>query len=198
MIALIIILLIVFFIFFLMFLPITLKIIYSSGGYIEIKYFFLSYKISLQDWQKTEIKKRTNSKTKKEDNYLKKLVKKQGLVNTVTQLINIFKMLFTRIFELFGKIDIQHLNLTICVGQGDAAETGIVYGTVNAVACTALGIINGLFNVQNQKLNIDADFKKEILIIDLNALFKIKIYKVVKVAFNLLLELSKNKLTGKI
>ena len=66
------------------------------------------------------------------------------------------------------------------------------------MACTALGIINGLFNVQNQKLNIDADFKKEILIIDLNALFKIKIYKVVKVAFNLLLELSKNKLTGKI
>lgn len=197
--ATIIILCIVALILFLLLMPINAKIEYSSGGHLLIKYLFFKYQIPLKDWQNKEYNiKQTESKNKdKEDsNFLKNLVNNKGVVEAVSIIVDSLKTLVLAILEFCGNVKVSDFRFSLTVGQGDAAETGIVYGACSAVCYTALAALNAVFEINNQKIDISADFDHETLDINLYAVMKITLFKAIKAAIKALLTLSKAKINS--
>lgn len=186
----------------LLLLPINAIIEYSSGGYVLIKYLFFKFQIPLKDWQNKEenITVNTNKKDKKEkednEGFLKNLVKNKGVVEAVSIVVDSLKTLVLAVLEFLGNVKIFDFKFSLTVGQGDAAETGIVYGACSAVCYTALAAINAIFEIDEQKIDISADFEHEVLDISLYAIMKITLFKALKAGIKAIITLSKAKINS--
>lgn len=198
--AAIIILSIVALIVILLLLPINAKLEYSSGGYVLIKYLFFKYEIPLKDWQNKEDEIEPQNETKDKDeektSFLKNLVNKKGIVEAVSILVDSLKTLILAVLDFCGNVKVSDFRFSLTVGQGDAAETGIVYGACSAVCYTALAALNAVFEIDNQKIDISADFDHEVLDVRLYAVMKITLFKAIKAAIRALLTLSKAKINS--
>ena len=183
----------------LLLLPINAIIEYSSGGYVLIKYLFFKFQIPLKDWQNKEetITKKENKKEKKDnEGFLKNLVKNKGVVEAVSIIVDSLKTLILAVLEFLGNVKIYDFKFSLTVGQGDAAETGIVYGACSAVCYTALAALNAIFEIDEQKVDISANFEHEVLDISLYAVMKISLFKAIKAGFKAIITLSKAKINS--
>lgn len=197
--ALIIVLVLLCLIALLLLLPINAIIEYSSGGYVLIKYLFFKFQIPLKDWQNKEetITKKENKKEKKDnEGFLKNLVKNKGVVEAVSIIVDSLKTLILAVLEFLGNVKIYDFKFSLTVGQGDAAETGIVYGACSAVCYTALAALNAIFEIDEQKVDISANFEHEVLDISLYAVMKISLFKAIKAGFKAIITLSKAKINS--
>lgn len=197
--ALIIVLVLLCLIALLLLLPINAIIEYSSGGYVLIKYLFFKFQIPLKDWQNKEetITKKENKKEKKDnEGFLKNLVKNKGVVEAVSIIVDSLKTLILAVLEFLGNVKIYDFKFSLTVGQGDAAETGIVYGACSAVCYTALAALNAIFEIDEQKVDISANFEHEVLDISLYAVMKITLFKALKAGFKAIITLSKAKINS--
>ena len=197
--ALIIVLVLLCLIALLLLLPINAIIEYSSGGYVLIKYLFFKFQIPLKDWQNKEetITKKENKKEKKDnEGFLKNLVKNKGVVEAVSIIVDSLKTLILAVLEFLGNVKIYDFQFSLTVGQGDAAETGIVYGACSAVCYTALAALNAIFEIDEQKVDISANFEHEVLDISLYAVMKITLFKALKAGFKAIITLSKAKINS--
>lgn len=197
--ALIIVLVLLCLIALLLLLPINAIIEYSSGGYVLIKYLFFKFQIPLKDWQNKEetICKKENKKEKKDnEGFLKNLVKNKGVVEAVSIIVDSLKTLILAVLEFLGNVKIYDFKFSLTVGQGDAAETGIVYGACSAVCYTALAALNAIFEIDEQKVDISANFEHEVLDISLYAVMKISLFKAIKAGFKAIITLSKAKINS--
>ena len=199
MVALIITFCVILILLFLLLMPINAVIEYSSGGFITVKYLFLKFQIPLKDWQESDNNKTyKNNKTKRDKNnlnFLQKLIKNKGVVEAVSIVVDSLKTLILTVIEFLGNVKVSTFKFTTTVGQGDAAETGMVYGAVSAVCYTALAVINSVLNIENQQVNINSDFDKEILEISLYLSMKISMLKAIKAGIKALISLSKAKIS---
>lgn len=186
----------------LLLLPINAVIEYSSGGYVLIKYLFFKFQIPLKDWQNKDenITVNTNKKDKKEkkdnEGFLKNLVQNKGVVEAVSIVVDSLKTLVLACIEFLGNVKVYDFKFSLTVGQGDAAETGIVYGACSAVCYTALAAINAVFEIDEQKIDISADFEHEVLDISLYAIMKITLFKALKAGIKAIITLSKAKINS--
>ena len=197
--ALIIILVLLCIITVLLLLPINAVIEYSSGGYVLIKYLFLKFKIPLKDWQNKEestTDKPGKTVSKENEGFLKNLVKNKGIVEAVSIIVDSLKTLILAVLEFLGNVKIYDFKFSLTVGQGDAAETGIVYGACSAVCYTALAALNAIFEIDEQKVDISANFEHEVLDISLYAVMKITLFKALKAGFKAIITLSKAKINS--
>ena len=197
--ALIIVLVLLCLIALLLLLPINAKIEYSSGGNVLIKYLFFKFQIPLKDRQNKEeiISKKENKKEKKDnEGFLKNLVKNKGVVEAVSIIVDSLKTLILAVLEFLGNVKIYDFKFSLTVGQGDAAETGIVYGACSAVCYTALAALNAIFEIDEQKVDISANFEHEVLDISLYAVMKISLFKAIKAGFKAIITLSKAKINS--
>ena len=197
--ALIIVLVLLCLIALLLLLPINAIIESSSGGYVLIKYLFFKFQIPLKDWQNKEetITKKENKKEKKDnEGFLKNLVKNKGVVEAVSIIVDSLKTLILAVLEFLGNVKIYDFKFSLTVGQGDAAETGIVYGACSAVCYTALAALNAIFEIDEQKVDISANFEHEVLDVSLYAVMKITLFKALKAGFKAIITLSKAKINS--
>ena len=180
--------------------PINAKLEYSSGGTLLIKYLFFKYEIPLKDWQNKEYdassKNESLDKNDEKTSFLKGLVDKKGVVEAISILIDSLKTLILAILDFCGNVKVSDFRFSLIVGQGDAAETGMVYGACSAVCYTALAALNAVFNIDSQKIDISADFEHEVLDISLYAVMKITLFKAIKAAIRAFLTLSKAKINS--
>ena len=197
--ALIIILVFLLLLTILLLLPINAVIEYSSGGYVLIKYLFFKFEIPLKDWQDKEeitIEKTSKKEKKSNEGFVKNLVKNKGVVEAVSIIIDSLKTLILAVLDFLGNVKVIDFKFSLTVGQGDAAETGIVYGACSAVCYTALAVLNAMFEIDQQKVDISADFEHEILEISLYAVMKITLLKALKASAKGMITLSKAKINS--
>lgn len=197
--ALIIILVFLLLLTILLLLPINAVIEYSSGGYVLIKYLFFKFEIPLKDWQDKEeitIEKTSKKEKKSNEGFVKNLVKNKGVVEAVSIIIDSLKTLILAVLDFLGNVKVIDFKFSLTVGQGDAAETGIVYGACSAVCYTALAVLNAMFEIDQQKVDISADFEHEILDISLYAVMKITLLKALKASAKGMITLSKAKINS--
>lgn len=176
-----------------LFAKIKLKIYLSKKGYIVIK--FLFFKFVYDFYGQDKIKKIPRKKAKKQedknqnkssDSYIKKIYKKHGVVDGTVELLGIIKNIVSKIILLLSKARMTCLNLKIVVAGDDPAITAISYGAVSAVVYPAIGLINGIIQVDKQNVNITADYNAKTPQVEFLSKIKIPVYKALSVAFSLI------------
>ena len=175
--------------------PVAFSLEYHNGGSVLIKYLFIKINLPLSDYQNNEGKKpkeKNKKQASKKDS--KDTFKKQGIAESAIEVLKIIKTIVLEVFNLLGKIKIEFIKLDITFGQNDAAETGILYGVINAAVCSFVAVINAIFPVQKQKININSDFDHEILDINFNFKCHVTPIKIIFGAFKILFKLLKAKI----
>ena len=176
-----------------LFANIKLKIYLSKKGYIVIKCLF--FKFEYDFYGQDKIKKVTRKEKAKSDDkkadkpsegYIKKIYKKHGVVDGTVQLLSIVKNIFSKIILLLSKAHMTNLNLKITVAGQDAATTALTYGAVSAVVYPAIGLINGIIQVDKQNINITADYDAKTPQVEFLSIIKLPVYKALSVGFSLI------------
>lgn len=176
-----------------LFANIKLKIYLSKKGYIVIRCLF--FKFEYDFYGQDKIKKVSRKKTKKganekpekpKEGYVKKIYKKHGVVDGTVELLGIVKNVISKIVLLLSKARMTNLNLKIVVTGSDPATTAITYGAVSAVVYPAIGLINGIIQVDKQKVDITADYNSNTPQVEFESKIKLPVYKAISVAFSLI------------
>lgn len=174
---------------------IRFKIFLSKDGYIVIKYLFLRFRFDVYGETKLKrvkskaVKKSDSNKSKKDskplkEGYFKKLFDEKGVVEGVVHFLSLIKLIFSKIASLSSKCKINNLVLSVKTASDDAAETAIYYGAVSAVVYPAIGLLNGIFPIKKQKVNILADYNAKKPEIEFAATLKIRVFNLVKAVFS--------------
>jgi len=179
---------------------VKLKIYLSKNGYIVIKYLFLRFKYDIYGDNKVKrIKKSKNkkvdSKNKKSSDssnqkvgYFKKIYNENGWVEGTVQLLSTLKLILSKVAELALKCKISNLVLKIKVVADNPSDTAVYYGGVCSVAYPAIGMLNGIFTIKKQNIDINADYNSEKPEVEFMAIIKLRVFSSVKVAFSLIKE----------
>lgn len=177
---------------------IKLKIYLSKNGYIVVKYLFFSFKYDIygdnkikrvkKGTSKNSSKKSEHKNNKNKGGYFKKVIDENGLIDGTVQLLNTVRIIFLKIAELISECKIEDLVLNIKVASDDPANTALIYGGVCAVAYPAIGLLNGIFKVEKQKIDINADYKIKKPEVEFVTVLKLRVSGSIKVAFSLIKE----------
>ena len=174
---------------------VKLKIYLNEKGYIVIKYLFLRFKYDLYGDNKLKrvkkndaekSKKKSNTKNKEKQGYFKKIYTEEGIVEGMVKLLRTIKHIVSKILELITKCKVDNLNLNIKVASDDPAKTAICYGSVCAAVYPTLGILNGMVDIKNQNVNINADYKSKNIEASFVLIMKLRVFKATKVALSLI------------
>lgn len=120
-----------------------------------------------------------------EKNTEKNLLKKKGIISLeniiqVYNKIKRYKYIFIEILEyILRKTDFRSLVWSSKIGLGDAALTGIVYGSIWMAMSTLLGIIMNHKNIKELRVEICPEFNENILEIDFFCIIKLKIVHII-------------------
>lgn len=175
MVALYIVLGVVLLVLLLLFCNISAQIFIDDDITIKIGYLLYRKKLPLNKPKKEKSKSDANAK--KEPSAIKKMVKEQGLRNTIVQLIDVVKVLLQKLGGLAKHIRVKRFDLSVTVADKDPATTGIEYGALCAVVYPFIGILKNtlIFNEKKANVLLNADFE--------NGKPKFKFYAKLKVRF---------------
>lgn len=184
--------LIALFILFLGFCRISLyvKINSEEGTVICIGFLFFKFtlapktKKAKKQKNKTKVKNQSetntgNEKNKKEDSDKKILDTMCGVKENWGLLLNI-------ISNLKRGIVVDRLEITWSIAKEDAASSAIFYGRVAAVFYPLLSLIDRNFNIKIKEINIHPDFFHDKSFFYFNFRVRIRVYKLLYIAFELL------------
>ena len=183
---------------------VKLKVYLSEKGYVVIKYLFLRFKYDFYGDNKLKaVKKKhrdngskTKSKEKKKDKgkdktkegYFKKVFREKGVVDGTVQVLSLIKLIFSKLVELIGKTKVKNFFLDIKVAAAEPSLTAMYYGGVSAVVYPAVGLLNGILPIENQTVNINADYGATNSEIKFEITVKLRVYKLISVAFSFIKE----------
>ena len=186
---------------------VKLKVYLSEKGYVVIKYLFLRFKYDFYGDNKLKaVKKKhrdngskTKSKEKKKDKgkdktkegYFKKVFREKGVVDGTVQVLSLIKLIFSKLVELIGKTKVKNFFLDIKVAAAEPSLTAMYYGGVSAVVYPAVGLLNGILPIENQTVNINADYGATNSEIKFAIIVKLRLYKLISVAFSFIKEFLK-------
>lgn len=184
-----------------------IKVYLSDNGYVVIKYLFLRFKYDVYGDNKLKtVKKKkgangskTKSKEKKKDKgkdktkegYFKKVFREKGVVDGMVQVLDLIKLIFSKLAELIGKAKVTNLLLDVKVAAEEPSLTAMYYGGVSAVVYPAVGLLNSIIPIENQTVNINADYGATNSEIKFEIIVKLRLYKLISVAFSFIKEFLK-------
>lgn len=165
---------------------VNFKVYLSKDGYFIVKYLFFSFKYDVYGENKLKSVKKTSSlkndkSTKKNQGYFKKTFSQKGIVEGVVHFLNIVKLIVLKIYELAVKCEIKDFVLNIKTVGKEPAEAAIYYGALCSVIYPAIGVLNGIFPIQKQNININADYDAKNPEVEFSATFKVRVLKSIKV-----------------
>lgn len=174
---------------------IRLKIYLSKDGYVVIKYLFFRFRYDIygenklkrvkkSKKKKIKVKNKKKSEKPQKEGYFKKLIDEKGIVEGVVQFLSIIKLIISKIAELSSKCKIDSLVLNIKTASSEPSEAAIYYGTVSALVYPSIGILNGIFPIKKQNVNISADYGAQKPEIEFKAILKVRVASLIKVLFS--------------
>lgn len=183
---------------------VKLKVYLSEKGYVVIKYLFLRFKYDFYgdnklkavkkkhrdngSKTKSKEKKKDKGKDKEKEGYFKKVFREKGVVDGTVQVLSLIKLIFSKLVELIGKTKVKNLFLDIKVAAAEPSLTAMYYGGVSAVVYPAVGLLNGILPIENQTVNINADYGATNSEIKFEITVKLRVYKLISVAFSFIKE----------
>lgn len=179
---------------------VKLKIYLSEKGYVVIKYLFLRFKYDfygdnkLKAVKKNSRKDSSKPKSKKQkkdgekEGYFKRILRENGVVDGTVQVLNLIKLIFSKLAELIGKTKVKNLFLDIKVAAEEPSLTAMYYGGVSAVVYPAVGLLNGIIPIEKQTVNINADYSVAQSEIKFEVIIKLRVYKLISVVFSFIKE----------
>ena len=186
---------------------VKLKVYLSEKGYVVIKYLFLRFKYDFYgdnklkavkkkhrdngSKTKSKEKKKDKGKDKEKEGYFKKVFREKGVVDGTVQVLSLIKLIFSKLVELIGKTKVKNLFLDIKVAAAEPSLTAMYYGGVSAVVYPAVGLLNGILPIENQTVNINADYGATNSEIKFAIIVKLRLYKLISVAFSFIKEFLK-------
>ncbi|WP_352417861.1 DUF2953 domain-containing protein [Proteiniborus sp.] len=142
----------------------------------------LEYKITYNDIVKTY--------KELEDKNMEKNLPKRKVIFILDEIIKKYKKVkkfkntFSEVFKyILRKIDFSSFGWSSKIGLGDAALTGIAYGTVWVIVSTLINVITNYKDIKETSINIYPDFDENILEIDLFCIIKFKIVHIIIAGF---------------
>jgi hypothetical protein len=133
-------------------------------------------------------KKTSPKEQTKKEGYFKKLYREDGLLDGTVKLLSTVKEIVSKLFKLLSECEVEKLNLDITVAASEPSDTAIYYGGVCAAVYPAVGLLNGIVTVKNQKVNIKADYDAKAPNIDFVVIIKLRVFRALKFAFVLIKE----------
>lgn len=183
---------------------VKLKVYLSEKGYVVIKYLFLRFKYDFYgdnklkavkkkhrgngSKTKSKEKKKDKGKDKEKEGYFKKVFREKGVVDGTVQVLSLIKLIFSKLVELIGKTKVKNFFLDIKVAAAEPSLTAMYYGGVSAVVYPAVGLLNGILPIENQTVNINADYGATNSEIKFEITVKLRVYKLISVAFSFIKE----------
>ena len=183
---------------------VKLKVYLSEKGYVVIKYLFLRFKYDFYgdnklkavkkkhrdngSKTKSKEKKKDKGKDKEKEGYFKKVFREKGVVDGTVQVLSLIKLIFSKLGEHIGKTKVKNLFLDIKVAAAEPSLTAMYYGGVSAVVYPAVGLLNGILPIENQTVNINADYGATNSEIKFEITVKLRVYKLISVAFSFIKE----------
>lgn len=174
----------------------------SEDGVITVKYLFFKYDYYFKDKSRKKSSSARKSKkdkvNKKDQNYIKKHFKENGIQDGLTQLVDIIKVIFQKVFKLLSNAEITKLELFAEFSEGDAAQTAITYGGVCAFLYPVLGWINAIYPVKKQNIDVHTVYTDEkVLNFRFEAVLCARAVNTLGAVFSLLWSLLKNMIKNK-
>ena len=124
----------------------------SAGARVAIRYGLLIWTLYPASENKSgSKKKKTTKEQKKEDNAEQKTLE-------ITKVIRILKMVLEPLDRLRRQIRINKLDLKLILANDDPCDLAVQYGRVWAVAADLQALLNRVFKVKKQNIDIRCDY----------------------------------------
>lgn len=192
MLFLIILFLVLFVVFLLLLIPINFFVNYNNEKF-EYKFNYLFFKISDFDkFKKTKSKE--NDKDLKNKNGEKQKAKNKGVIEKISDIINLFSIIIAKLNLAVKHIIISKIWFDIKISDEDSAKAAIKYGKVCAVVYPALAILESrVKKVKKQSGNINCVYNYTENIIYFNLSGNIKPIFLLNLIIKILFEFLKIK-----
>ncbi len=142
----------------LLFTRLSIKLGLDDDFYFSVK--ILSF--TLYDSKKPKAKtKDTKEPEEKKDNIFKKLLKKKGFRQTVTELCRLSQFAIKKCFFVIKHFRFENITLDIKVATDSAADTAIQYGSICTVVYPTATFLNSVANAKFKKIDIRSDFDSQ-------------------------------------
>lgn len=181
---------------FLLFCNISLRLGYDDKFSGQIKYLFLKFKIPSESKTISKINKSDSDKINQKPSCFKKSVKEKGIINTVKEISEVLSLAVKKLGKLTKHIVIKKLKLHITVANDDPAVTGIEYGAVWAVLTPIISTIDNNFVLKKKRMDVvvNSNFTSNEQELTFNAVLKVRLWYLLKVALSVLIGLVKKKM----
>lgn len=168
----------------LLFWPVSATIDFDKTFRLYIR--LLGIKLPLAGYEKQRKAKKEKSETKqkkaKEEKKkkdivirLKKRFKHDGTAATLKVIIGAAKNILSSLGRMISKISVRDLRLSLDVASDDAALTAVEYGAVCGVVYPFLDMLTTCADFKAKKIDIRADFQKNVSSLAFHLTLKIKI-----------------------
>lgn len=196
MIALYILLGILALLFFILISSVTVLVHIDDDAEIKVGFWFLRFKVFPLKDKKAKNKAKESHKPK-EDGYIKKLIKQNGIVGAVSELFSVVKTVLKKAGKAARHIRVRRCSLLVTAASDDAATTAVRYGTLCATVFPALkGLQNLLkWNDRKTKVSVVSDFNSDKPTLYLDLKVKLRLCFIVSAAFGVVFALIKKKVS---
>lgn len=130
---------------------------------------------------------------KKKGAYLKEYIEKNGFKNSISKILEYLKIFLSSLKSIKNKAKITNFDCKITVGGNDAADTAIQYGAVCAVVYPFVNFLATITDFNFNDIVVNSDFDSGKYEIYLFFKVKIKIIHLLKMAFDIIIKIIKNK-----
>ncbi len=128
---------------------------------------------------------------------LKKSVKESGIVNTLSDVLNILTSLLKELVLLLKYCTLKKFELKIVCSEKDAAKTAISYGQCCSLIYPFLGLIHSIVkrtNKRGQKIDISCDYNNAPEVLSYDILVSVKLCHVLVAFIRILIKEAKRTL----
>lgn len=202
-------------------LPLRIYLQYSAEGELQyrVKYCFLTLADSSKPEQpkkkpvaEKKSKKETTSKKKSGQSgasfllsflgldeistaaKAKQSISKNGLLETIGSVFAAVKKLFSRIFRLVNKGIFRKFDLTVTVGDNDAADAAMHYGALCAAIYPLLTLLDSTMKFRSRNVDIRCDYSQEHITAAFDGQLYYRPYHILGFAFGLIWQYLKQTL----
>lgn len=144
--------------------------------------------------EKSEAKQKKAKEEKKEKDIvirLKERFKHDGTAATLKVIIGAAKNILSSLGRMISKISVRDLRLSLDVASDDAALTAVEYGAVCGVVYPFLDMLTTCADFKAKKIDIRADFQKNVSSLAFHLTLKIKIITLLITAWEIYKEYKK-------
>lgn len=180
---------------FLLFSRISVKVDVKDNIKLSIRYLFLKF-----DPLKEKKKDRTKSKEKAEnqkENALKRMVKQNGLRETVSLIFETMKSAVEALGKLLHHVKVKSFKLDIRVASEDPMLTAVEYGGVCAVVYPAVTFLDSVmvFDENRTSVSVSSDFTATNPTIEFYGKFKCRLIFLIAMAIKVVLPIVKDRIS---